>query len=598
MLAVSKIDSCIKKYCLKLSSSKWNRLSVFFFVLSLLFSYGIFAQTATDDFNDTVNAFGGGVSGTGWVNDSWIRYGTNGIVGDVLAIDPTDGDDNIGGNLLQLDDNDAGAYRILDLSSVTTAILSFDYDYDNDMDGGEELLVQIDPENDGTYITLQTIIATTTSPNPKLSVTVTIPPANLGGANTRIGFITGSDDLINGNREDWWIDNVVVSYTVDVDTDGDGVFNNTDLDDDNDGIPDAIEKFETSTHNLRTGGPTTVTTGPMSSLVIEVSSLDNSFNLTINGVNLVPVELQFFPQANPTGRSLARFASDNTTHSSSGNANIWFFNWLNGNPNFLLMRIEIDESGAVSLQGKRTVSSPLEDMAIAAPDSGFNTIPLNDTGTNVISFSQHVQGPTHFYSTLYAKRYLDTDTDGTPDYLDLDSDGDGCPDVLEAGFTDDNGDGILGPNPVLVDSDGLVTTGSDGYTTPNDIDVNGTADFLHAGSVPTISTAPSSIQTFVNNDAPFTAVATGTVVTYQWQVSTDNGSTYTNLTYNSDYTGSDTGTLTVLAPAMDKNGYLYRVMVTDTTYVCGETISLPVTLTLGPRTIITNRRITYRVNNN
>ena len=36
---------------------------------------------------------------------------------------------------------------------------------------------------------------------------------------------------------------------------------------------------------------------------------------------------------------------------------------------------------------------------------------------------------------------MDTDGDGTPDYLDTDSDGDGCSDAKEAGYTDANNDG-------------------------------------------------------------------------------------------------------------------------------------------------------------
>jgi len=58
----------------------------------------------------------------------------------------------------------------------------------------------------------------------------------------------------------------------------------------------------------------------------------------------------------------------------------------------------------------------------------------------------------------------DSDGDGNIDAVDLDSDGDGCNDVLEAGFTDDNFDGTIGILPVTVDSQGLVTSGTDGYT--------------------------------------------------------------------------------------------------------------------------------------
>lgn len=58
---------------------------------------------------------------------------------------------------------------------------------------------------------------------------------------------------------------------------------------------------------------------------------------------------------------------------------------------------------------------------------------------------------------------VDNDSDGIPDILDLDSDGDGCPDVLEAGFTDPDGDGILGSSPITVDANGEVL-GQGGYT--------------------------------------------------------------------------------------------------------------------------------------
>jgi hypothetical protein len=53
----------------------------------------------------------------------------------------------------------------------------------------------------------------------------------------------------------------------------------------------------------------------------------------------------------------------------------------------------------------------------------------------------------------------DSDGDGTIDAIELDSDGDGCNDVIEAGFSDVNGDGRLGPLPLTVDGNGVVTSG-------------------------------------------------------------------------------------------------------------------------------------------
>lgn len=77
-------------------------------------------------------------------------------------------------------------------------------------------------------------------------------------------------------------------------------------------------------------------------------------------------------------------------------------------------------------------------------------------------------------------RAVDTDGDGTPDYLDIDSDGDGIPDSVEAG--DDNtrtpprdadGDGV--PDFRDLDSDGNGIP--DARETEGDLDGDGTPDF-------------------------------------------------------------------------------------------------------------------------
>ena len=76
---------------------------------------------------------------------------------------------------------------------------------------------------------------------------------------------------------------------------------------------------------------------------------------------------------------------------------------------------------------------------------------------------------------------LDSDSDNIKDFLDLDSDNDGCYDVIEAGYTDNNSDGILGPINPIFDVNGKVTSGIDGYTQPLDIDINNFYDFTEIG---------------------------------------------------------------------------------------------------------------------
>ena len=83
---------------------------------------------------------------------------------------------------------------------------------------------------------------------------------------------------------------------------------------------------------------------------------------------------------------------------------------------------------------------------------------------------------------------LDSDGDGLEDYLDLDSDNDGISDTVEAfptiGFTTNDGD-VTDDD---TDGDGVIdafdtTTGHGGdFTTPEDTDSDGTADFLDADS--------------------------------------------------------------------------------------------------------------------
>ena len=79
----------------------------------------------------------------------------------------------------------------------------------------------------------------------------------------------------------------------------------------------------------------------------------------------------------------------------------------------------------------------------------------------------------------------DTDGDGFPDSRDLDSDNDGCNDTIEAGFEDNDGDGFLGNSPCTVNSSGLVTSSTKGYTTPLDSNNDGSFDF----QVPNVLTA-------------------------------------------------------------------------------------------------------------
>ena len=188
------------------------------------------------------------------------------------------------------------------------------------------------------------------------------------------------------------------------------------------------------------------------------------------------------------------------------------------------------------------------------------------------------------------------DNDGLINSIDLDSDGDACFDTQEAGFTDGNNDGILGTiTPETVDGDGYVTSGVDGYTTPADLDGNSTLDYLEVGAAPTISFQPVDVVESAGGTLTFSVTTSG-ADTYQWEVSTDGGGTFTDVPDNAIYDNVTTNTLTINNVLLTMDGYIYRVRISQSSFVCGLINSSNGLLSVNPRYAITNRKITYRVN--
>ena len=79
--------------------------------------------------------------------------------------------------------------------------------------------------------------------------------------------------------------------------------------------------------------------------------------------------------------------------------------------------------------------------------------------------------------------------------------------------------------------------------------------------IPTITTQPSNKTVAAGSQATFKVVASGSGLTYQWQVSKDNGKTWTNVN-TTKYPSAATATLKFEAKAT-MNGYKYRCVVTN-----------------------------------
>lgn len=86
--------------------------------------------------------------------------------------------------------------------------------------------------------------------------------------------------------------------------------------------------------------------------------------------------------------------------------------------------------------------------------------------------------------------------------------------------------------------------------------INSNSATLAVNTPPTVTTQPANITRCVGTTATFTAAASGNSPTYQWQVSTDGGTTWTNIT------GATSATLSVSNVTSAMNNNRYRAVVT------------------------------------
>ncbi|WP_150451484.1 immunoglobulin domain-containing protein [Arenibacter lacus] len=99
---------------------------------------------------------------------------------------------------------------------------------------------------------------------------------------------------------------------------------------------------------------------------------------------------------------------------------------------------------------------------------------------------------------------------------------------------------------------------------------------------------------FTGGNAIFTVTPTN-ADTYQWQVSTDGGTVFNNISDGTEYAGTKSTALTVKSIKLIKNGYQYRVLASKSGSACPPTTSASALLTVKVETVVSNRRITYRV---
>ena len=312
---------------------------------------------------------------------------------------------------------------------------------------------------------------------------------NQSNATTNGGTVDYTDNTLINAGEGIELTGVTASdltfdnTNVQVDTDGDGVFDADDLDDDNDGILDTEEGQASVVNDVNqdfSAATATTTNFTIDSgntgVTIDIYTLDNSFSLAINGTSITTSEIEF--QAAGTSGQTIQF-TDGTNYESGGIPSVW---QLTGTVDDPLIRVIIDADGDVQIFGAKSSGGPLEEMELIGGNA-FQSFSWNAGSSNSIAISQSQTGPTNIDGTVFGTTEstvaVDTDGDGIFDHLDLDSDNDGISDLVESGqdasVVDTNNDGV---HDGAVNTQGVPTAANGGNgVDPVDSDGDGIDDF-------------------------------------------------------------------------------------------------------------------------
>ena len=156
----------------------------------------------------------------------------------------------------------------------------------------------------------------------------------------------------------------------------------------------------------------------------------------------------------------------------------------------------------------------------------------------------------------------------------------------------------FGTNPVTPGNSSVVSLNNANILAPGSyvITITGTASgaptqtvnltyTISAGTGPVITTQPGNQTVCVSGNTSF-SVSSASAVSYQWQVSTDGGITYTNLSNAGVYSGVTLATLTITGATAVMNNYYYRCIPST---ICGSTNSNAGILTVNNSPVITTQ---------
>jgi len=439
----------------------------------------------TDGLSDDIETTNGPDSGTMPVDtdadgrNDQLDLDTDGDgIPDTIEARPTAGYVSNDGNVSDEDADGDGIIALFDSNDGTTADFggdhaNFNAPVDTDSDSTPDWL-DADSDDDGQPDSIETTApAFSTFADPDGVVSTTSPDlSNETGDLSEIGFREISD------------------------SDGDGVSNAIDLDDDNDGIPDQTEQtcsvtatavWDTATVAGDLSSTLTLESGVTAAVAITTGHSRAGFpSFTSSATTLtVANDGEYNPLSDGT-ETVYTFSSPIINHTfyldGVGTNDTWFdesqvVSFFNGGVPVAIAPTVITTGGSFAAglaTGTNTtphakyeflLTQAVDEIRIKHVGSGSNGS-AGWVGSSISSAGCPV---------------ADFDADGQADYLDLDSDNDGITDTVEAGGTDADGDGIV-DGFTDSDNDGLDDATGAAPMPVNDFDNDGQADYLDLDS--------------------------------------------------------------------------------------------------------------------
>ncbi|MGA9639219.1 T9SS type B sorting domain-containing protein [Flavobacterium sp.] len=323
---------------------------------------------------------------------------------------------------------------------------------------------------------------------------------------------------------------------------------------------------------------------PLNQLLID-TDFDGIYEPNQNGFTSNEIRFKLSGSASlPAGNGSFVFLSDATKTLSFTHTNLSDTNTNKSTFKIYAVCVPIDSDGDGKPDQRDTDSDD---------DGILDTIEAQNNSPIIISPGDPVDANGIYIAFGTGLTPVDTDGDGIPDYLDTDSDGDGVSDSDESGTNalansinpDADGDGISNYRELDSDDDGCTDIQEYGATTPanSSFAIADSAVILPADQ----PTDPTPICSGGNTSI---SVITKIGDAYQWEVSTDTGSTWTPIIDDANiYNGATTSILNITNVTTAMNLHQYKVIVTAKDNICSKVTSNVVTLNVS-------NGITYKPN--